>query len=95
MTSKAPLKEIFEICRIGLGLGRSLLPCRHVITQAGAERSSAADDRACSARFRLGNALCVEVQPADSPEVRIWEIAGDLQTDPLPHFALARVPRQE
>ena len=33
--SKAP--------RIGLGLGRSGRPCRHVIT----------DDRACSARFRL------------------------------------------
>ena len=27
------------------------------------------DDRACSARFRLGNALCVEAQPPDSPEV--------------------------
>jgi hypothetical protein len=64
VTSKAPPKQIFEICSIGLGLGRSVLPCRHVIT----------DDRAGSARFRLGNALFVEVQPPDSPEVRLSEI---------------------
>jgi len=56
--------QIFEICRIGLGLGKLILPCRHMIT----------DDRACSARFRLGSALFVEVQPPDSPEVRLWEI---------------------
>jgi len=82
VTSKAPPKQIFGVFRIGLGLGRSVLPCQHVIT----------DDRPGSARFRLGNALFFDVQPPDSPEVRISETADDLQTDPLPGGRVAGEP---
>ena len=54
---------------------------------AGLEPGTASECRPEGRRYGKlsdwGNALFVEVQPPDFPEVRIWETGDDLQTDPL------------
>ena len=60
-----------------------LTTCRLAFTDesAGAIRSSGRGTRKHITRTYY--VLFIEVQPADSTEVRIWETGDDLPTDPL------------